>query len=91
MWLVPATARLLGPVAPACHPRIMRARRNLNVAAPELLIGSLTAWCGECDAETEFDKVPGGMGVEFACRECSAAVFNGDLPLIESIFQPIAV
>lgn len=91
MWREKAPARLLGPVGLACHSRTMRARRDLNVAAPELLIGSLTAWCSECDAETEFDKVPGGMGVEFACRECSAAVFNGDLPLIESIFQPVAV
>ncbi|TDE09940.1 hypothetical protein [Jiangella asiatica] len=69
----------------------MRETTTTGAVAPELAIGSLTAWCGECDEETEFDRVPGGIGVEYACRECSAAVFTGDLRDIESILQPVAV
>lgn len=51
-------------------------------------VDALTAWCGECNAEMGYDEVPGGIGVEYACRGCSAAVFTGDLPLIEAILQP---
>jgi hypothetical protein len=58
-----------------------------NVGADPM--ASLTTWCGECNAQKEFDQVPEGTGVEYACRCCSAAMFAGELPLIESILQPV--
>lgn len=59
-------------------------RKSTSVDAEE----PLTTWCGECNAEADFEPVPGGMGIEYACRWCGAAVFAGDLPLIETVFQP---
>lgn len=52
---------------------------------------TLTSWCGGCDAEMMFDQVRGGTGLEYACRGCNAAVFSGDLLLLESILQPAPV
>ena len=49
---------------------------------------TLTSWCGGCDAEAVFDQVRSGIGLEYACRGCGAAVIAGDLLLIEATLQP---
>ncbi len=62
----------------------MDAETIIDVAKPT----TLTSWCGGCDTEMLFEPVDGGIGVEYACRGCGAAVFSGDLALIETILQP---